>query len=138
MNILNPETFECHQCEEDEIVSPDKHSCVHVDSIERQLRDYLKSLKIDYKNIDTNSVRIHLEEIIQKVLNNSECNTSVNSAKICINNLLESCNKDQVLYGFDCNKIIVKEGPKKNNIVFIIGGIVLLLIIMGLIFKKKK
>jgi hypothetical protein len=135
---IDSETFECHACGEGEIVSPDKHSCVHVDSIERELRDYLKLLKIDYKNIDSKLVRINLEEIIQNILNNSECNTNLNNAKICINNLLENCNEnnDQVLYGFDCKKIIV-EKTKNNNIVFIIGGIVLLIILFT-IFKKKK
>jgi hypothetical protein len=138
---IDLDTFECHACGEGEIVSPDKHSCVRVESIERQLREYLKSLEINYKNIDQKAVKIHLEEIVQHVLNNGECNTNVNEAKNCINNLLKSCdaNGDQILFGFDCNKITIKEEPKKNsNILLIIGGIVLLLIVLGLVFKKKK
>lgn len=152
------DNFECQVCGEGEIVSPDKHSCVSEGSIERQIRDYLKMLiandKEKYKNINIKNVQIYLEEIVQSILYNSDCNKNISEAKNCINNLLTTCSvseggkkgvsegkEEKIIYGFDCKKIIKtneEDKEKDKKIILIIIGVIALLVVLGLIFKKKK
>ena len=135
---LDLETFICVECGEDKIADKINHICVPKDTLERQLREYIKSISI-YENIDYTLLNIHAEEIVRIILENSECKVNLNSAKKCVDNFLDTCNDDptQTLYGFSCNKIS-KNGNKNSNLIFIIIGVIILLIILGLVFRKKK
>jgi hypothetical protein len=137
---IDTQTFMCVKCNEGEIVAPDKHSCVSEFSLERKIRDYIKTIT-EYKNIDITALGIYNEEITRNILLNSECKLNFNNAKQCIDNLLLKCseNPNQNIYGFDCNKINKNVEPDKNkNLLFIILGVVGALVLIGILLKLRK
>jgi hypothetical protein len=138
---LDLQTFTCVDCGEDKIADKINHICIPKDSLERQLREYIRGISTsDYENIDYNSLNIHTEEIANSVLQNGQCKVNLNNAINCVDNLLGKCNNDpkQNVYGFDCGKIYKNEEPKSNNLIFVIVGVVVVLIVLGLVLRKKK
>lgn len=138
-SYLDLQTFTCVDCKE-KVADPINHRCVEEPTLERQIREYIKTID-KYKKINIQDLNTYNEEISQKIYQTEECKINFNSAKKCVDKLLDTCENDpqQKLYGFECSKINKNISPDKDKkILFIILGIIGFFLLTTLIFKKKK